>query len=136
MKAKLYIIILAICSALAGCGKEATPAQQEIVEQLIQEQLDVPYEEPSWNLAEDRLLESGETVEEAAERNRKLYADARNYLLALKNKPYKEKINWAVRTLELEIDLLERTQKASVEPVDGLAAMIKQRKKWLTTLKD
>ena len=98
---------------LVGCSVEPTPTQLEIVNRLIQEQIDIPYEDQDWNIAKDYLFKNGETVKEAAEKNKKLYTEVHNFLIALKNKPYKEKKAWAVYMLEVQIEGLEGNLKNS-----------------------
>ncbi len=135
-KMKYCILLLFICLGVQGCGNEPTKMQLEIVDRLIQEQIDIPYEEQNWSLAKDILLKNGETVKEAEERNKKLYAEVHDYLVALKKKPYKDKQDWAVNMLELQIEGLERSLKALKNPDDDLVKLNQQWKKWLTILKE
>ena len=121
---------------LAGCSKEPTVVQQELVDRLIQEQIDIPYQEQDWNLAKDKFAQYGETVKQAAERNKKLYTDIHDYLVALKNKPYKDKKEWAINYLVPTIDLWEKTLNSVEKPDEKLVLLHKQRKKWLALLKE
>ena len=141
MKYYIFLLITYIC--LIGCSKEPTGAQLEVVDRLIQEQIDIPYKEPNWNdAAKDILSKKGETVIEATERNKKLYTDIHEFLVELKNKPYKDKKAWAVNNLESSIDLYERNIKSMETPLDmsdkgnkEVILLFEQRKEWLAILK-
>lgn len=132
MKYYTFLLITYVC--LVGCGKEPTRTQLDLVDRLIQEQIDIPYNEPNFNAAKDMLLKNGETVKEATERNEKLHTEIHDFLVALKNKPYKDKKAWAVELLEIELDGMQRTQKSLETPDEELAILIETRKKWLSTL--
>jgi len=132
---KYYTFLLITCICLVGCSKEPTRTQLDLVDRLIQEQIDIPYQEPNFNAAKDILLKNGETVKDATERNKKLYTEIHDFLLALKNKPYKEKKAWAVEFLEIELDGMQRTQKTLEAQDEELEILIEKRKKWLSTLK-
>ena len=140
---KYYIFLLITCVHLVGCSKEPTQAQLEVVDRLIQEQIDIPYKEPNFDAAKDILLKSGETVEEATERNKKLYTGIHDFLVALKNKPYKEKKEWAINHLELTIDHWDNTIKSIEKLLDKsdkgnkeIVLLYEQRKEWLAILKE
>lgn len=136
---KFHIFLLFACACFVSCSNEPTPTQMELVDRLIQEQIDIPYKEPNFEGAEDMLLKYGETAEEATERNKQLYNKIHNYLVTLKNKPYKDKKAWAINHLELTIDHWEMAMKSS-EMSDKenkeLLLLHEQRKKWLTLLKE
>ena len=141
MKYYIFLLITYIC--LIGCSKEPTPAQLEVVDRLIQEQIDIPYTEPNFGAAKDILLNNGETVEEATERNKQLYKKIHNYLVALKSKPYKEKKAWAINNLESSIELFERTINSMERPLDmsdkgnkEVIFLYEQRREWLAILKE
>lgn len=119
-----------------GCSKEPMVAQQELVDRLIQEQIDIPYKEQNWELVKDKLAEYGETVKQAADRNKKLYMDIHNYLIALKNKPYKDKKTWAINMLGAEIELFDAAIKRLEKPDEKLVLQFEQRKKWLALLRE
>jgi len=141
---KYYIFLLITYIFLVGCDKEPTLEQQRIVNQLIQEQIDIPYKEPNWNnAAKDILSKNGETVKEEKERNKKLHTEIHNFLLALKNKTYKVKQEWAINHLEQTIDQWESTLKSLEKPLDNsdkgnkeIILLFEQRKEWLATLKE
>jgi len=140
---KIYILLIFACVCFVGCSSEPTPTQLELVDRLIQEQIDLPYKEPNFKGAENMLLKYGETVEEATERNKQLYKKIHNYLVALKNKPYKDKKEWALNNLESSIDLYERTLKSMETPLDmsdkgnkKVFLLFEQRKEWLSILKE
>ena len=141
---KIHILLIFACVCFVGCSKEPTKTQLELVDRLIQEQIDIPYKEPNWNdAAKDILSKNGETVIEATERNKKLYTDIHEFLVELKNKPYKDKKAWAVNNLELSIDLWERTIKSMETPLDmsdegnkEVILLFEQRKEWLAILKE
>ena len=140
---KYYISLLITCVFLVSCSKEPTRAQLEVVDRLIQEQIDIPYKEPNFDAAKDILLKNGETVKEATERNKKLYTKIHNFLVALKNKPYKVKQEWAINHLEISIDHWESTIKSLEEPLDKydkgneeVIMLFEQRKEWLAILKE
>jgi len=141
---KIHILLIFACVCFVGCSKEPTKTQLELVDRLIQEQIDIPYKEPNWNdAAKDILSKNGETVIEATERNKKLYTDIHEFLVELKNKPYKDKKAWAVNNLELSIDLWERTIKSMETPLDmsdkgnkEVILLFEQRKEWLDILKE
>ena len=142
MKYCFFLLITFV--SLVGCSKEPTPAQLEIVDLIIQEQIDIPYQESNWtDAAKDILLKNGETTKEATERNKKLYSEIHNFLVALKNKPYKVKRGWAINYLELTIGHWENTIKSLEEPLDKsdegnkeVIFLYKQRKEWLAILKE
>ena len=137
MKYYIFLLITYIC--LAGCSKEPTQAQLELVDQLIQEQIDIPYKQPNLDAAKDILIKKGETVKEATERNKKLYTEIHNFLVALKNKPYKDKKAWAINYLELTIDQWESTINAfdkSDKENKEIVLLHEKRKEWLTILKE
>ena len=134
MKYHIFLLITYLC--LVGCSKEPTPAQLEIVDRLIQEQIDIPYTEANWNSVKDILSANGETVNEAAERNKKLYTDVHDSLIALKNKPYKEKKIWAVSVLKGQIETFERSLEGLERPDKELVLQTEQWKKWLAILKE
>lgn len=138
-----YIYELPKHIGVVGQGREPTPAQLEIVNLLIQEQIDIPYKEPNFDAAKDILLKNGETVKEATERNKKLHTKIHNFLVALKNKPYKNKKEWAINYLELTIDLGESAIKSLEKPLDKsdkgnkeVILFYAQRKEWLAILKE
>ena len=133
---KYYIFLLIAYFGLVSCSKEPAPAQLEIVDRLIQEQIDISYEEPNWNIAKGFLLKSGDTVKETVERNKQLYTEVHDFLIALKNKPYKDKEVWAVNMLVLQIEGLERNLKILENPDKELVLLIKRWKKWLTILQE
>lgn len=135
-KMKYYIFLLITYLGLVGCGESPTSAQLEIVNRLIQEQIDIRYEEQNWNLAKEYFLKKGQTVKEAAERNRKLYTEMHDYLIALKNKPYEEKKDWAVYMLEVQIEGAEGNLKFLGKPDKELILLIERWKKWLAILKE
>ena len=141
MKYYIFLLITFIC--LIGCSKEPTRAQLEVVDRLIQEQIDIQYREPNFDATKDILLKNGETVEEATERNKKLYTEIHNFLVVLKNKPYKDKKEWAIKHLELTIDHWESTIKSLEKPLDKsdkgnkeVILLFEQRKEWLAILKE
>jgi hypothetical protein len=117
-------------------SKEPTPDQLAIVNKLIQEQIDVPYQEPALNLSENKILENGETVEEMLERNRRSYIDMHDYLVALQKKSFRKKRAWAIKVLEMEIGQLLASQQALTQPAEELDVLIDQRKEWLSKLKE
>ena len=133
---KYYIFLLITYAFLVGCSEEPTRDQLELVDRLIQEQIDIPYKEPNFNAAKDILLKNGETVKEATERNKKLYTEIHDFLVALKDKPYKDKQAWAINHLELTIDLWESTIKSIQKPDNEIVLLHEQRKKWLAMLKE
>jgi len=141
---KIHILLIFACVYFVGCSKEPTKIQLELVDRLIQEQIDIPYKEPNWNDAAIKMFsKNGETVEEATERNKQLYNRIHNYLVALKNKPYKDKKEWAVNNLESSIDLYERNIKSMETPLDmsdegnkEVILLFEQRKEWLAILKE
>jgi len=139
---KHYILLLIVFIGLAGCSEKPTPVQLEVVDRLIQEQIDIPYQEPNFSAAKELLLKNGETVKQATERHKQLYADIHDFLVALKNKPYQDKKAWAINNLESSIDLWERTLKSMETPLDmsdkgnkEVILLFEQRKKWLAILK-
>lgn len=140
---KYYIFLLITCVCLVGCSKEPTQAQLAIVDRLIQEQIDISYQEPNFDAAKDILLKNGETVQEATERNKKLYDKIHNFLVVLKNKPYKDKQEWAINHLELETEHWESSRKSFDKPLDKsdkgnneVISFYEQRKEWLAILKE
>lgn len=133
---KYYIFLLIACFGLVSCSEEPTPAQLEIVDRLIQEQIDISYEEPNWNITKGFLLKNDETVKETAERNKQLYTEAHDFLIALKNKPYKDKEVWAINMLVLQIEGLERNLKILKNSDKELILLIERWKKWLTILQE
>jgi hypothetical protein len=140
---KIHIFLVFVCVCFVGCSKEPTKTQLELVDRLIQEQIDIPYKEPNFEDVEDMLLKYGETAEEAKERNKKLYTDTHEYLVALKNKPYKDKKAWAVNNLESSIDLFEKNINSLEIPLDmsdegnkEVFLLFEQRKEWLAILKE
>lgn len=139
---KFYTFLLLACVCFVGCSNEPTPAQLELVDRLIQEQIDIPYKEPNFEGAEDMLLKYGETAEEATERNRQLYNKIHNYLVALKDKPFKDKKEWAINHLELTINHWENAIKTiksldkSDKENEEILILYEQRKKWLAILKE
>lgn len=133
---KNYIFLLITCLCLLGCSKEPTQAQLELVDRLIQEQIDIPHAEPNFDTAKELLLKNGETVKQATDRNKILYAEIHDFLVALQNKPYKDKKAWAINYLEHTIDLWESTMNSIENPDEEIVLRHEQRKKWLTILKD
>jgi len=131
---KNYFFLIIAFLLLAGCSKEPTQIQLEIVDRLIQEQIDIPYKETDWNTVKDALLKNGETVKEAEERNKNLYTNIHEFLIALKNKPYKDKKVWAVNMLEIQIELWDASLKALDNPDKELVLLNEQRKEWLAIL--
>ena len=136
---KFYIFLLFACVYLVGCSKEPTPTQLDLVDRLIQEQIDIPYKEPNFSSAKDILLKNGETVKEATQRNKILYTEIHDFLVALQSKPYKDKKLWTINYLELTID----HWKSTIESLDKsdkknkeILLLHEQRKKWLTILKE
>ena len=140
MKFNIFFLLVSVC--FVGCSNEPTSTQLELVDRLIQEQIDIPYKEPNFEGAEEMLLKYGETAEEATIRNRQLYNKIHQYLVSLKNKPYKDKKEWAINHLELTIDLWESTINTikSLDKSDKenkeILFLHEQRKKWLTILKE
>ena len=140
---KNYIFLLVIHICLVGCSKEPTKAQLEIVNQLIQEQIDIPYKEPNWtNPAKENLLKHGVTAKEVTERSKKLHDEIHDFFLALKDKPYNDKKEWAISYLEPTIELWEKTVKSSKKPLDKsdkgnreVILLFEKRKEWLAILK-
>jgi len=133
---KYYRLLLLTSLLLLGCSNGPTPAQRELVDRLIQEQIDIPYQEPNWtNAAKEMLLKNGETAKEATARTKKQYTDIHNYLITLKSKPYKDKKVWAINMLEPTIELWEATLNASKQADKELILQLEQRKKWLAILK-
>jgi len=104
----LKVLALTLCPFLTACEKSPTPVQIKIVDDLIQSQIDIPYVEQNWESARERLAKDGETPEQAADRNKKLYSDIHDFLIELQQKPYSEKKVWAIRHMELELEGLER----------------------------
>lgn len=102
------LLCISLYLLLTGCDAQPTPAQQTVVDALIQEQVDIPYVEPNWESARERLAQDGETVEQASDRSKKLYSDIHDFMLELRSKPYSEKKKWAVRHIQLELDGLEK----------------------------
>ncbi|MCF6261875.1 MAG: hypothetical protein L3J98_17260 [Gammaproteobacteria bacterium] len=58
------------------------------------------------------------------------------FLHPIKNKHYRDKKDWAINFLKLEIRAMEQGLKALVKPDKELVMLIEQRKKWLTTLNE
>ncbi|MDH5408336.1 MAG: hypothetical protein OEY00_06975 [Gammaproteobacteria bacterium] len=136
---KFRIFLLFACACFVGCSNETTLAQQELVDRLIQEQIDIPYKEPNFEHAEYMLLKYGETAKQATERNKQLYTNIHNYLVALKNKPYEEKKAWVINHLELTMEHWESTIKSLDKPDEEnkeIFLLHEQRKKWLAILKE
>ncbi|MDH5444377.1 MAG: hypothetical protein OEY52_02405 [Gammaproteobacteria bacterium] len=136
---KYNIFLLFVFTCVVGCSKEPTPTQLDIVDRLIQEQIDVSYNEPNFNAAKAILSKSGKTVKEATERNKKQYTEIHNYLVTLQSKPYKDKKSWAITYLEITINHSESIIKSldtSDKENKELFLLHEQRKKWLTTLKE
>ncbi len=123
---KYYIFLLTAYLGLVGCSEEPTTAQLAIVDQLIQKQIDIPYEDPNWGLAEDYLLKNGETVNDAAKRNKRLYTDVHEFLIKLKDKPYEDKEIWAINMLEAQIEGLEQNLNNNDNPDKELVLLIKK----------
>lgn len=133
---KYYIFLLITYLCLVGCSKEPTSPQLEIANRLIQEQIDATYIKPNFNNAKDILSNNGETINQAEDRNEKLYSEIREDLIALKKQAYKDKKIWAVTLLEIELEGMKRTQISAETSDKELAILIKQREKWLFTLKE
>ncbi len=131
-----FLLTVIICLGLTGCKKDPTVDQQEIVNRLIQEQLDIPYEEPNWDSEKNSVLRNDKTIKEVTERSKKSYSEVHDFLIALKNKHYRDKKDWAINFLKLEIRAMEQGLKALVKPDKELVMLIEQRKKWLTTLNE
>ena len=128
---KHYFLLLGVLFVLVGCSKEPTQVQLDVINDLIQEQINTLNTKPDMSSAKDYLLKQGKTVKQAEEQNKKLYSDIQEYLTALKNKPYKEKKQWAVYILNKEIDVIEQVVKSNKD----VKAILKQKKKMLKILK-
>ena len=115
MKSLKTVLYCLVCILLVACDKAPTPEQEQLVNNLIQEQIDIPYVEQNWHALKERLAEDGETVEQAADRNKKLYSETHDFLLALQRKSYKEKRRWAMWGIENQIELFEKSLAWLVE---------------------
>jgi len=134
---KRFILILAVCIGMAGCeDKPPTVEQSEIVEQLIQQNIDIPYQEPNWKLVKEKNLLKGETIKEASVRSKRIYEKIHNFLLQLKAKPYKKKKTWAIKSLTIEVELLEGALKASLSPQPEITALMEKKKRWLKIIEE
>jgi hypothetical protein len=128
--------LLMICFALTACETEPTPAQRNIVDQLIQEQLSIPFDESNRNTSANMALQQSTSVEDAMEMNRKRYSEIQEYLEKLSQSSYDQKKAWAIQFLEVELESLQRSQKASAKSSKALSDLINQRKAWLNAIKE
>lgn len=128
--------LLMICFALTACETEPTSAQRNIVDQLIQEQLSIPFDESNRNTSANMALQQSTSVEDAMEMNRKRYSEIQEYLEKLSQSSYDQKKAWAIQFLEVELESLQRSQKASAKSSKALSDLINQRKAWLNAIKE